>query len=592
MIPSIIQHSVRSGAERKLFSVFRDAPNTEDWICLHSLGLARHHIKRRGEIDFLLLTRKGIFVLEVKGGRISREGGIWKFIDRYGDAHSKHESPFDQASSSMFTIEKEISEHFKHDKRCSRLLFGYGVMFPDIVFDFTGIEADKRQVYDIRDRRRPITQFINNLAEYCRERDGRKRYAPTKKDIESLANFLRGDFDIVPSLCVHADAVAEQFLTLEKEQYAILDTLEQFPKPRILVQGGAGTGKTLLAVEASKREAQKGAGNILLLCYNQLLANFLSLKIKAENTGDGHITVKSIYSLLNELIESSPLAEELKTKRKTVDQETLYREIIPDFALLALIENEVEPFRSVIVDEAQDMMTQDLLDVIDAYVDGGLEVGNWWFFCDVNNQAAVFGRFDENALSRLMEFGQVMLLPINRRNTKPIAAETDMLARPKVRSSATIDGLPVKYSWYSNSKSQQTILSRILKDLLSGGIATSRITILSPRKARKCCASEIKNLSIKPVTKNNVWHVSTGEYSFVTYSSISAFKGLENDFIILTDIEDLEKEWWRSVVYVGMSRARVSLHVLLNKSLKPIYEMRLRDWLEESTLTYQAGVET
>ena len=92
--------------------------------------------------------------------------------------------------------------------------------------------------------------------------------------------------------------------------------------------------------------------------------------------------------------------------------------------------------------------------------------------------------------------------------------------------------------------------------------------------------------------KNNVWNISTGEYGFVTYSSVSAFKGLENDFIILTDIEDLEQEWWRSVVYVGMSRARVSLHVLLNKSLKPTYEMHLRHWLEESTLTNPVSMET
>ena len=105
MIPATIHPNVQSQAEKRLFNAFRDAPGTDDWYCLHSLGMAHHARKRRGEIDFLLLTRKGIFVLEVKGGRIARHEGLWQFTDRYGKAHEKCESPFDQASSAMFAIE-------------------------------------------------------------------------------------------------------------------------------------------------------------------------------------------------------------------------------------------------------------------------------------------------------------------------------------------------------------------------------------------------------------------------------------------------------------------------------------------------------
>jgi hypothetical protein len=57
MIPPLIHPAVRSAAERKLFGVIRVDTGTDDWVCLHSLALARHDTKRRGEIDFLLLTR-------------------------------------------------------------------------------------------------------------------------------------------------------------------------------------------------------------------------------------------------------------------------------------------------------------------------------------------------------------------------------------------------------------------------------------------------------------------------------------------------------------------------------------------------------
>src|SRR5690606_31541356 len=112
--------------------------------------------------------------------------------------HVKHESPFDQASSGMFALEKDIRREYQQDERRSRLLFGFGAMFPDIVFDVTGTEADPRLVYDARDRRRPITQFVDRLSAYCRECDMRNRYMPSPKDIEAIAAFLRGDFDLIP----------------------------------------------------------------------------------------------------------------------------------------------------------------------------------------------------------------------------------------------------------------------------------------------------------------------------------------------------------------------------------------------------------
>ena len=581
MIPSTIHPHVRSGAERRLFEVIRDAPGTDDWVCLHSLGLARHARKRRGEIDFLLLTRKGIFVLEVKGGRVSREGGIWRFTDRYGDVHEKHESPFDQASSGMFALEGDIRHEYRQDDRRSRLLFGFGAMFPDIMFDVTGTEADQRQVYDAQDRRRPITQFVDRLAAFSRERDSRSRYAPTQNDIEALAAFLRGDFDLVPPLGVLVESSAEHLLSLEREQYAVLDALEQYQKPRIVVQGGAGTGKTLLAVEAAKREARQDQGDVLLLCYNRLLASFLEASLKVDPSPGSQIVVKSIFSLLHELIACSSLADEFQRKREAADADTVYRELFPEYTSLALIESEGPPFRTLVVDEAQDMMTQGLLDVLDGHVEGGLESGRWWIFCDVNNQAAVFGAFEGQSLSRLERFGAATILPTNRRNTKPIAAETVMLTRPQVHAPAVVDGIPVKYSWFDNDAAQPETLSRILNRLLAEDIDPARITVLSPRRLDQACASRVSDPRLVQLTTGNVWEFASSGSRAISYCTISAFKGLENDFIVLTDIENLDADWWRSVIYVGMSRARIGLQLLIPEALRSKYDDCLHSWLEE-----------
>ena len=72
---------------------------------------------------------------------------------------------------------------------------------------------------------------------------------------------------------------------------------------------------------------------------------------------------------------------------------------------------------------------------------------------------------------------------------------------------------------------------------------------------------------------------SKNSTSTIFFCSISAFKGLEKDFIVITDIDNLSKEWWRSVLYVGMSRARVGLILLLNNKERSTYDTYLKDWI-------------
>jgi len=78
MIPDT-PHGTHSQAEKRVFDRLRAAFASEQdgvFTAYHSLNLTRHAYKRFGEIDFLICCPHGIFVLEVKGGRVGCHNGV------------------------------------------------------------------------------------------------------------------------------------------------------------------------------------------------------------------------------------------------------------------------------------------------------------------------------------------------------------------------------------------------------------------------------------------------------------------------------------------------------------------------------------
>jgi len=579
MIPPVIHPAVRSTAERKLFEVIRDAPGTGDWVCIHSLALARHDTKRRGEIDFLILTRKGVFVLEVKGGRVARQGGTWVFTNRWGDQDRKYESPYEQASSAMFSLERDVREKFGRQHRLGNLLFGCGVLFPDIVFEDCGTEGDPAITYDLRDRPLPFSAFVERIARHCRGRDPSPRYAPTEQDIKDLVDFLRGDFDRVPPLGARLDEMTERLLELTREQYHVLDAYASPSFPRLVIQGGAGTGKTLLAVECAIREARDSSGQTLFLCYNRMLAAYL-FRVVRERAAEEKVKVWSVYAFLDHLIKSGTFGPEFAKRREGLSDDEVYGVLYPEYAGLAVMEGGIERYETLVVDEGQDFLSRPLLAVLDGVLAGGIADGRWRVFCDVNNQGAVYGRYEREAFTDLLRLGHSMVLPVNRRNTKEIAQETTMLAVPRVPSVGVAPGMPVEYIWYDDPASQPKRLTNLLYRLYERGVSAGRITVLTPRSIVNSCLQPSSEPNMEPITERNVYEVVTGTNGSTTFSTVSSFKGLENDFIVLADVENLDNDWWRSVIYVGMSRARAGLCVLVPTSLRPAYEACLRRSLQ------------
>ncbi len=161
IIPAQIDDNVVSSAERKVFQLLDTDPDTIGWIVLHSIGLARRPTGPYGEIDFVvIIPGEGILCLEVKGGRVSCESGIWLTKDRHGHISKLKKSPFMQARESMYALRKSIVDHFGNGSPEASCPIGFAVVFPDVICLPETPEFERTDVIDTDDMRRPISESI------------------------------------------------------------------------------------------------------------------------------------------------------------------------------------------------------------------------------------------------------------------------------------------------------------------------------------------------------------------------------------------------------------------------------------------------
>lgn len=578
MIPSVISPEIKSNAERKIFEWFRDDPDTEGWVVLHSLGIANHRTVLYGELDFFVIAPKlGVFALEVKGGRVSCNEGIWSFTNKYGKTTSKARGPFAQANEGMFSLIDAIKLKYGQRHKLSNLLFGTSVMFPDIEFQVDGTEGEQWQVFDMRDGR-AVSKYIRRLAQHTKHK-WKEQFGffpqdklPDSTDVKELASMLRGNFDKVMSIGKKIAYAEEALISLTEEQFRCLDQLED--NPRCLIRGAAGTGKTLLAIEEVKRSVVLGQ-KVAFFCYNSMLANWLKQLFDDLAPEMRPEFVGTIHSWLLQIANSAGAGI-----RPSVDElSEFYQKELPLLALDALDSNPL-CYDKIIIDEAQDILGTDSFEVLDSVIKGGLERGKWVIFGDFTRQA-IYQNSDrvDNIIEKLEDRTSFIRfkLKINCRNTKFIGDEIKCITGFDSAAYiwSKVEGTPVEHRIFNSPEDQRQQLEELINKLISDGVSAENITILSPYKRGNSIVSAVSGIKIKDYTPriDNV----------VSFSTIQAYKGLENTVIIMTDVESFEHE---QLMYVGLSRARSGLFILeSNGARKEYLNIQRRRFLEDGYKT-------
>lgn len=565
MIPSSIDEDTKSSAERKLFTMLRNMPDTDDWYVLHSVGIARHPTQSQGEADFVVIFPDGgTFALEVKGGRISYENGVWYSTDRFG-IQNIIKNPVTEANNAMHALMSFIEKNNAENLQWS--LFGFGVVFPDSTVHgrFSIPDLDDYQIADI-DNYYDIKAYLLKLAGFWKSRKNARIFVPNKQQTNAIAAILRPNYDFKPAISSQIRSVEKQIITLTENQQMVFEGL--FENERCLIKGSAGTGKTVLALESARTFAGQGK-KVGLFCYNKNLAGWLQ-----ENIGnDTSIVCDSLLDYMEkELLASfSPAMEQMRKN----DTAKYYSDVLPAQYAEHLIEQAHEPFDVLIIDEAQDVFETHYLEAIDLMLPGGLQNGNWYFFMDADKQNLYFAHTDYEKIAKSLDeyhshFACYSLIN-NCRNSQAIIEKIDSIfgTHTKFRK-MEMRGAEVEIRGYKRSQAQVEIVESILRQLKKEQICFDDIVILSASRFDRSVASDLDPAF--PVSTER-----TDRKGKILFSTVHAFKGLESPIVVLVDFDSLDHDQRMNLLYVGMTRARSALYMVVSDKARQTLDVKIRE---------------
>ena len=521
MVPSS-PYETGSQAEKRIFERLRSALD-DRYVAYHSLRPTRHPHKRFPEIDFVICCPEGLYVLEVKGGGVACEGGVWRYEDRYGRAFESQESPFRQAETALHGLMEDIRARIPSEV-LDRFTIGFGVLFPDCDFRSEGAEWDPEMLADAR-RSRDLEGWLRRLFAYWMDRQGSSA-RPDDGALRTLQAYLRPDVD-VPSIQADVplfDQVEDARRRVERlteDQIRMADVAEA--NPRVLCAGGAGTGKTFLAERLARRWAEAGL-EVALVCRSPWLRHFLASRL-------------AMPRLAVSLIDGV----RLDCRRAGLER-----------------------FDALIVDEGQDLFEMNCLETLDEVLAGGLKAGRWCWLHDLNNQSLTH-RFEQDAREHLESLDPVRVpLRINCRNTRVILEwiQDELDADLGVRGAGA--GPEVRCQTAASRRDSAERAAREIAELVDvGGLAPGSVTILSPFDLADSSIADMPVGAARRVRRLDEYSMRSVPVDKVGFARIDEFKGLENEAIVVVDLPVPNAGGpYMAAQYVAMSRARSVLSLI------------------------------
>lgn len=529
MIPDIPREFDAKSHEGIMFDELNQLP--EEYYVFHSFEIVtiKNNQILESETDFVIFhPKKGLICLEAKAGQVKYENGYWL----YGSGKAmKHNGPYIQAKRNKWNLRDYMVEHGL-EYECNNCKKLHAVWFPDVPeANFKGEslpgEGDIR-ITLTSDSFGHIQECIDNI--FAFEGQDRCTTNLSERSVQKiLERVLAPSFNLISLQQIEQERNKNVFKRMLREQVALLNYLEE--QNNAIINGLAGTGKTVMAVEKARRHSEKDE-KVLFLCYNAFLNEHLR-----ETYPYPHVSYYTVAGLSQKLCEK-------------VDYKALQEKLMQMFL------EGTFPYQHVIIDEGQDFGKEEIdeVEIIELLRENAIENeernGTFYLFYDKNQmvQSKKAPKYIEDADCKLTLYR-------NCRNTENIALTSLRLLgsdkAPKLYPDAVMGDLP-EIGFCATKEDVVTLLNAEIDKYIDAGY--NGITILT-------CKTE-ENSIIADCCKNSKYNYKRG---YVKFTTCRKFKGLESDVIIVVDIDkDTFEDEGEQLMYVGTSRARFKLSCIVN----------------------------
>lgn len=532
MDPEDIQNYKHTASEAYFYEKLRDQL-AKKYHCFFSIRWFDKVNGRRvdSECDFLIFDPGfGFLTIEVKGG-IGIDIDLhkkWVLTERDDEGNiSKRElkeSPFAQAEKSMRYFHDTFSEEYLQSFNGA---YGFAVCFPFYKVDQKIEDAAEKDLIIDASHIDDLAHRINEIFHYWKNKNN--TISPfSSEQKQKFISMIHKQISLSAAAGALIPIKEKELQKINLVQDNIVDFLSNYKQVQIV--GGAGTGKTFMAMKKIRRESY-GTRKVLYLCKSSDLARFVA---------------KSIDDISADCIDFVSLME------KSIDVKQMGDAGFFD----AISKANHDKYDAIVVDEAQDFSLDEALAIR--------------LFLKDDKQSVLYVFLDENQNLFNVDFESAFAI-----DTPPY------VLRYNIRNTGEI----YKYATEDTGLGKDTKANTLLGVVPEVRVTKNRIQTISTissilnRLVQKECVSTKSIVILSDVSYNDsvlAGETQLGQYKLITngeatgandilFRTVGEFKGLESDVIVyLTspqhneiDVRAMKKE-----DYVAYTRARYYLYIV------------------------------